>query len=1253
MIGTATLLEVSTLGRFEIRRGQEALTGGNWSRRKVRDLFKLLLSVEQHRLHREQVQDILWPSSTLDQANNSFGKTLYFLRRVFEPDLVAGKGAASSYVLLDRDTVMLLTENMRIDADLFETAAKHLQGKLRAPSARQDEMLLDECERVLALYGGDFLPEDLYEDWAARRRDRLRRIYCSLLESAAELALERAKGQRACEYLLTLLEHNPADEQTHRQLMLTYARMGRRREAVTQYQRLYAVLREELRTTPLSETTALFRSIQGGQIAVDLMEISSPAGSIGLLAAGDAPNALPHVPAGIDAPIISRQAGAEEQVQGRSVAQPVETKQAHTRTDQAAQNEPRQESEAEPVSQLEPERILKAALVGREEEVVRLQRIYQQVHSSQRHVCFISGEPGIGKSRLAQEFAAWCEERQQATVLWGYCYEMSGSLPYQPIADAISAHIRACSPEQLRLLLGNSLLRAVDLAKIVPEVRFKLPDLPQPEPLGPEAERRNLYSAVAHYLNALAAHSPPVLILDDLQWADAATMQLLNFLTMQSTSVSQSDALSTGYRQLAPLYLLLYRADEVHETHPLRGLVSSLSRGGSSEELRLQRLTEAQVHQLLVNMAGHTVRPAFAAEIYRQSEGNPFFIGEAIRTLIQEGKIKRDGERWQATVSIEELGIPASVRLLIERRLVHLSPECRASIALAAVLGRQFSSDLLSSASKFPEDIVAAHIDEAIQAQIFMPLAGSLTRTVDGDQGEHEDTLNRQEDIDLAFTHDKIREVLYQSLNPLRRRALHRQAALAIEERYATTLQPYFSTLAYHYQMAEDVPQAISYLLKATEVATSVYAFLNASTYLKTVLDLLTGDEERARRAALLHRMSGILLYTARLDEAISVGLAAALLWRDIGDTVREAEVYLDISFLGHWQGREQESLKYIKSALASLEQTPDEVRLLAKAYAQWGLAATVMGDPVQAQEKLRQSDILHKQIGGNDPFITVVSLWSLSWCAYLTETPERMLAYALQGVEVCHTLHKPDWEPMMDYSAAWACMLLGRLAEGEQLAQAALKKAQQHSVVGAQGWANLVLAFLAIQQGNWEAGRVYGERARAIAEMLHDADLHARVLWSRSIYAGWENDWQLALTDILQALEMAKREGETSMVYPHLLTQAAKAYLYIDKLDEAQHYLNQASELALIRQYRQLPAIIERLQGRLWQAKGWFDEAEACFKRSLNALQTLDDPVEYARTQEAYGLLYLTRGREADATRARKLLESARQTFRKLGVNG
>src|SRR5207245_2890444 len=205
-------LDVSTLGRFKLHRDSQLLAGGNWSRRKVCDLFKLLLSAEQHRLHREQIQEILWPTSSSEQAANSFGKTLYLLRRALEPDLAAGKGGTSVYVLLDHDTLMLVPQSMEIDADQFEASAKQLQVAMRSRSLKGEKVqdkqstleLLDEFDAVLALYKGDYLPEDIYEDWTQRRRDRLRRVYSWLLENAAELALASRQSQRACEYLQAL-----------------------------------------------------------------------------------------------------------------------------------------------------------------------------------------------------------------------------------------------------------------------------------------------------------------------------------------------------------------------------------------------------------------------------------------------------------------------------------------------------------------------------------------------------------------------------------------------------------------------------------------------------------------------------------------------------------------------------------------------------------------------------------------------------------------------------------------------------------------------------------------------------------------------------------------------------------------------------------------------------------------------------------------------------------------------------------------
>src|SRR5581483_1498902 len=339
MISAPLSLDITTLGRFEIRRDHALLNGGNWHRRTVCDLFKLLITVEQHRLHREQIQEIFWPASSSEQAANSFGKTLYLLRRALEPDLPMG--SSSSYVTLDRGILLLRPEHMRIDVDLFEASTRQLQIKMRNRSSGKDGelqccTLLDEFDSVLSMYSGDYLPEDLYEDWVQSRRDHLRRLYCWLLENAAELAMEAAMGLRASEYLQDLLERNPTDEQMDRQLMHVYARIGRRSDALNQFQRLNQVLRDELHTNPLPATVELYRAIQSGHIASDL--VSSY-----------------HLPA--------------RQDQAWHTLQVIEI----NRTAQSPGNG--------------------SKLVDRDEEMQRLQRAYLLAQAGQPRVTFVCGEP--------------------------------------------------------------------------------------------------------------------------------------------------------------------------------------------------------------------------------------------------------------------------------------------------------------------------------------------------------------------------------------------------------------------------------------------------------------------------------------------------------------------------------------------------------------------------------------------------------------------------------------------------------------------------------------------------------------------------------------------------------------------------------------------------------------------------------------------------------------------------------------------
>ncbi len=1178
MIGAPTLLTVTTLGRFALQRDEGQLNGGIWKRRKVCDLFKLLISAEQHRLHREQVQELLWPSSASEQAASSFGKTLYLLRRALEPELATGKGGSSTYVLLERDTVMLLPNSMAIDADHFEQETRTLQARQRNCSGGEQETLYDECERVLALYGGEYLPEDLYEDWTQRRRDRLSRCYSWLLENAAQLAIANGMGQRACNHLQALLEHDPLDEQTHRQLMLTYARLGRRGDALNQFQQLRNILRTELRAQPLAETVATYRAIQNGQIAADM----APPLLISI-----------KIPSTTESPSSPRD----------DVVQP-------------------QVNALEPNFQADFERIWKTTLVGRTEEMQQLQKALL-TPAERPHVIFLSGEPGIGKTRLASEFARWASAEQRARVLRGSCYELSGTLPYQPIIETLDAYVRMSSPEQLRRVLTQEV---ADLAKIVPSIRARYPDLAPSVPQGPEAERRDLYNAVAQCFTTLAQEYPLVIVLDDLQWADIATIELLSYL------VARPDQSIPGPQ---PLYVLLYRADEVHEQHPLRGLIATLSRLNGMEELRLLRLDESEVCQLVESIAGHPVGKAFTSEIYKHTEGNPFFIGETLIALVQEGKVKKINGQWQMTVDIHELALPQSARLLIERRLTHFPPASRRIFNIAAVMGRQFSSMLICQASNMSEEEIAHHVDNAIYAQIFTPLEG-------------------QNNCDLAFTHDKIREVLYQHLNPLRRRSLHRQTAQAIEKVYVNRLQPYYSTLAYHYQAAEDYARAVEYYLQAAHNASNVYAFFDAANCIERALDLLIGADDRPLRAELLRQLAAdVYIYIGRPDKSVEAGLAACTLWRELGDMAKEAESWLDASFALHWQGRETEAITYIQRALDCLRDMPQELRLCARANVQWGMGAVHLGETAVAREKLLRTDELLTQTGRDDPFIGVVYLWSRSWYEFLSGTPAAMFDYAMRGAELCRTTQRFGWEPMLTTSAAWAAIFMGRIDEGVQIAQESLAKSIRHNTIGAQGWSYLVLAFAASQQGNWQETHHYSEQAMDIAQMLHDVDMQARVLLVRSISASCQQDWNKAILHIETALQVSRQNGEASMIYPYLLLQAATAHLYARQLEKAQWHLDQSMQLASDRGYLRLPAIAQRVQGQILLDQRRFEHAQPYFEQSLQALIDLGDVLEQAHTEEAFGEFFQARNRPGDSKRGTELFNSARSIFVRLGIKG
>src|SRR5215207_8418442 len=276
------------------------------------------------------------------------------------------------------------------------------------------------------------------------------------------------------------------------------------------------------------------------------------------------------------------------------------------------------------------------AFVGRATEFDTLRSALDAAMAGQGRLVLVSGEPGIGKTRLAQELSIEAQGRG-CLVLWGRCWEGEGAPAFWPWVEALGAYARSLDPQTLRSRLGDA---APDLAQLVPPIKSVLPDLSAPAPAEPEQARFRLFGGVAALLTGVAATRPLLLVLDDLHWADASSLLLLQFLARE-------------LRTAALLVLGTYPDTDLDRTHPLDAALASLRRQPACERLALPGLSVDEVGALLETRAGHPLDDALralAAALHTETEGNPFFITETLRHLRETGGLAQADGRLAVTV---------------------------------------------------------------------------------------------------------------------------------------------------------------------------------------------------------------------------------------------------------------------------------------------------------------------------------------------------------------------------------------------------------------------------------------------------------------------------------------------------------------------------------------------------------------------------------------------------------------------------
>jgi DNA-binding CsgD family transcriptional regulator len=548
---------------------------------------------------------------------------------------------------------------------------------------------------------------------------------------------------------------------------------------------------------------------------------------------------------------------------------------------------PRLRDAAEPPLSMTP-------FVGRERELRALREALEQAMGGVGGLVLLIGEPGIGKTRTTEQLALLAGE-QGARILWGSCYEWEGAPAYWPWVQDIRGQLRHVDQAQLAADIGTG---AVTIAQIVPEVRERFPDLPDPPAAQPEQQRFQLFAAISAVVRAAAERQPLLVVLDDLHWADVPSVLLLQFLTQE---IRSSRALVVG----------TYRDVEVDRSHPLAPALAALAREPGCRRMTLRGLRRPDVARLIEQTTGQAPSERLAGAVWQETDGNPFFVGEVARLLADEGALDNP-----EAVLARHPWVPESVRAVVGRRLGRLPPACRQLLAVAAVIGRDFSLSLLERIDGRPQVELLDILDDAIRAHLVVEGAA----------------IGR-----FRFSHALVQETLYEELPGARRVRLHAAVAGALEEVSAGSPDPPYAELAFHYYQAApagDLGKAIDYAAKAGDAAMAQSGWEPAVGHFRRAVEAmdLAGSPDRQRRCDLLLALGDAQNRSGPgsgdAPEARASFLRAAELARTLGDPERLARAAVGFAGfnIADTHGGVQQ-IQLLEEALAALPSTDSDLR--------------------------------------------------------------------------------------------------------------------------------------------------------------------------------------------------------------------------------------------------------------------------------------------------------------------------------------
>ncbi|MBV9281827.1 MAG: AAA family ATPase, partial [Chloroflexi bacterium] len=522
-------------------------------------------------------------------------------------------------------------------------------------------------------------------------------------------------------------------------------------------------------------------------------------------------------------------------------------------------------------------------LVARTEEMARILPSIDAVASGEGRLVVLSGEPGVGKTRLAQEVTV--EVRDRGFLLAaGRCYEPQQTVPFYPFLDLL-ATLHGAAPPAIQ---GEASRHWPYLARLLPD-QLGLRHLP---PSDHPDDQWRLFQAVTSFVTAVAEMCPVALLLDDLHWADSASIDVLAHLARHTRDCR--------------LLLVGTVRDVEASFHPsLRGALYDLGREDLLQSIPIRRFGVDGTAALMAATMDETAIPdELARLVHGRTDGNAFFVQQVARDLLERGAVS-DGEIGRA----RRMGdMPESVRAAIGYRLSRLEERTREILHEASVLGQAFSFDDLHATGCRAEEVLEAALEEACMAGLARESAPET----------------------YAFDHVLTQQALYEGLSSRRRRKLHLAAGEALERSSVVGAHLPVSSagrqerraaeLAWHFRHGNDTERALAWTMRAGEQAEAVFAYQEAERQYRTALDLAQGLTDRAIEAQAWETLGRVLKSLARYDEALTALETSAAMYRRQGDAEGEGRVAAGVGLIHALRGAPDEGTARIQATLDTLE---------------------------------------------------------------------------------------------------------------------------------------------------------------------------------------------------------------------------------------------------------------------------------------------------------------------------------------------